>query len=146
MQVYWDNSAIAPVKILGVIPGGQPFELQPRDPKATSLGEITSLFLLEMCCITGVLKWLLTVWNTNIAAGTSFILAAFDNGPHGQGGSSDLLTVGGSGNDACLDSSAPSSTPVAVGTATPTGGGGAGGAIKTVTAIATAPPAQGSSG
>lgn len=38
MQVYWDASAIAPVKILGVIPSGQPFELQPPDPQATSLG------------------------------------------------------------------------------------------------------------
>jgi hypothetical protein len=91
------------------------------------------------------------VWNVNIAAGTQFILAAFDKGSKGQGGSSYLLTVG-QGVNGCLDDSSPSSTPVAVPTTTAstsqTSGTktGAtkttsyGGGVKTVTAITTATP------
>ena len=84
------------------------------------------------------------VWNTNIASGTHFILAAFNNGPYGNGGSSALMTVGESSNSGCLDDSSPSSTPAVpmqTGTGTTTSGPTrTGGGIKTVTAIATAQP------
>jgi hypothetical protein len=87
---------------------------------------------------------LTTVWNTNIASGTQFILGAFNNGPYGNGGSSALMTVGSSSNSQCLDDSSPSSTPAApvqTGTGTTTGAATrTGGGIKTVTAIATAQP------
>lgn len=83
-----------------------------------------------------------SVWNTNIAAGTQFILAAFNNGPYGNGGSSRLLTVSSSDNSACLNDLSPSSTPAAPSSTSSQSGsrttGGGGGGIKTVTAIATA--------
>jgi hypothetical protein len=90
-------------------------------------------------------------WNANVAAGTSFILGAFDGGKTGIGGSSDLMTVG-QGGAGCLDDSSPSSTPAATvptmtrspGKVPATGTGtatlGAGGGVKTVTAIATVIP------
>ncbi|GFZ47415.1 hypothetical protein JCM24511_05158 [Saitozyma sp. JCM 24511] len=115
-EIYWDNTATDPVTILGVIPGGQPFQI-------TSSSGSDSL-----------------VWNTNIASGTQFILAAFDSGKNGQGGSSDLMTVGKSANSACLDDSSPSSTPVNVPSQTATATKTGGGAVKTVTAIATVAP------
>jgi hypothetical protein len=77
------------------------------------------------------------VWNTNIAAGTEFILAAFNNGPRGTGGSSQLFTVG-PGNNYCLSEDSPSST---TGTRTSTRTGTNTGAVRTITAITTARPA-----
>ena len=77
-----------------------------------------------------------SAWNTNIAAKTQFILAAFDSGSKGNGGSSGLLTVGESGSSACIDDSSPSSTPAGSPTASETGS--ATGGVKTVTAITTA--------
>ena len=91
------------------------------------------------------------MWNVNVAAGTQFMLAAFDQGSKGQGGSSNLLTVG-QGVNGCLDDSSPSSTPVApspttsfsTGTNTGTNTGASTtrtyGGVKTVTAITTALP------
>ncbi|RXK37872.1 hypothetical protein M231_04870 [Tremella mesenterica] len=113
VQIYWDKSAVAPVRIIGAIPGGQVFQFVAQT--STSLA-----------------------WKTNIAAGTQFLLAAFDAGSNGQGGSSALLTVGGSSDNTCLDDSSPSSTPASSpsNTASSTSGGG----VKTVTAIATSVP------
>lgn len=117
VEVYWDDTATAPVTILGVIPQGQPFQF-------ASTGSATSY-----------------VWNTNIAAGTQFILGAFNAGRTGIGGSSSLLTVG-AGSSSCLDESSPSSTPVGSPTASETGTRtGGGGGVKTVTSITTAVPA-----
>nr|ODO03868.1 hypothetical protein L204_00208 [Cryptococcus depauperatus CBS 7855] len=115
--IYWDASAVAPVSIIGAIPGGQVFQLVSGDGTTTSLA-----------------------WNTNVKEGTDVILAAFDSGGLHQGGSSSLLTVKGSSNNACLDSSSPSSTPSGSqmtetgsigGTKTDAAG------VKTVTAITT---------
>ncbi|ORY24772.1 hypothetical protein BCR39DRAFT_581463 [Naematelia encephala] len=128
VEIYWDNTATAPVTILGVIPGGQIFQLW-------SNGGGTSL-----------------VWDTNIAASTQFILAAFDEGRYGNGGSSPLYKVGSSGNSVCIDDASPSSTPINSATGSPThtasgvatktsGVSSGGGSVKTVTAIATALPA-----
>jgi hypothetical protein len=50
------------------------------------------------------------------------------------------MTVGKSANSACLDDSSPSSTPVNVPSQTATATKTGGGAIKTVTAIATVAP------
>ncbi|OXG22911.1 hypothetical protein C367_03838 [Cryptococcus neoformans Ze90-1] len=121
VEIYWDASAVSPVSILGAIPGGQVFQLVSADGDTTSL-----------------------VWNTNIQSGTKVIFAAFDSGTHKQGGSSDLLTIGGSSDSSCIDSSSPSSTSSASqatqtgtsansssGTKTNVGG------VKTVTAITT---------
>lgn len=84
------------------------------------------------------------VWNTNIQSGTKVILAAFDSGTHQQGGSSDLLTIQGSSDNSCIDSSSPSSTSSssqATQTGTPANSGGGTktnvGGVKTVTAITT---------
>jgi len=135
VEVYWDESAVSPVRVLGVIPQGQIFEF-------SSIGEAASMGMSLWIPDTGVADEI--VWNTNIAAGTSFILAAFNSGPFGNGGSSALMTVGESSNSGCLDDSSPSSTPAApVQTATGTKTSGptrTGGGIKTVTAIATAQP------
>ena len=79
-------------------------------------------------------------WNTNIAAGSQFILAAFDQGRYGTGGSSALMTVGGSSSNGCLDDTSPSSTPVGSPTASQTGTRASNGGVKTVTAITTAQP------
>lgn len=121
VDIYWDASAVSPVSILGAIPGGQVFQLVSTDKAATSL-----------------------VWNTNIQSGTKVILAAFDSGTHQQGGSSDLLTIQGSSDNSCIDSSSPSSTSSssqATQTGTPANSGGGTktnvGGVKTVTAITT---------
>lgn len=116
MQVYWDDTASTPVTIFGAIPNGQPFMFEAQ-------GSTTSLD-----------------WKTNIAAGTQFVLAAFDKGRYGTGGSSALLTVGDSDSSSCLDESSPSSTPIESPSATNTGASTRIGGVKTVTAITTATP------
>lgn len=86
------------------------------------------------------------VWSANIAAGSQFVLAAFDQGPYGNGGTSQIYTMQSSSDASCLNDLSPSSTPAApsstgiqTGTGTPTRTGG-GGVIKTVTAITTVLP------
>ncbi|ODN74563.1 hypothetical protein L202_06929 [Cryptococcus amylolentus CBS 6039] len=117
VEVYWDDSAVSPVSIIGAIPGGQVFQLVSSDEKTTSM-----------------------VWSTNVQAGTDVIFAAFDSGTHLQGGTSDILTIQGSGDNSCIDDSSPSSTPAAS-TATQTGASGGtktnAGGVKTVTAVTT---------
>ncbi|WVW79312.1 hypothetical protein I302_101279 [Kwoniella bestiolae CBS 10118] len=113
VSIYWDNSAITPVSILGAIPGGQVFQLVSVNDKTNSL-----------------------VWNTNVASNTQMIIAAFDSGPHGQGGSSALMTIGSSSDNTCINDQSPSSTTAGSPTATGTKTGNAGG-VKTVTAITT---------
>ncbi|WWD21140.1 hypothetical protein CI109_105621 [Kwoniella shandongensis] len=112
VEIYWDQSAVTPVSIIGAIPGGQAFQLVSTNSKTSSL-----------------------VWDTNIASNTNIILAAFDSGSHGQGGTSDLMKIGGSNDNSCIDDASPSSTTAgAVETGTRTSGGGG---VKTVTAITT---------
>ncbi|WWC91242.1 uncharacterized protein L201_006184 [Kwoniella dendrophila CBS 6074] len=113
VSIYWDNSAVAPVSILGAIPGGQVFQLVSANDKTNSL-----------------------VWNTNIEANTQVIIGAFDSGEHGNGGSSALLTIGGSSDHSCINDLSPSSTTAGQPTATGTKSGSVGG-VKTVTAITT---------
>ncbi|OCF72666.1 hypothetical protein I204_07050 [Kwoniella mangroviensis CBS 8886] len=113
VSIYWDNSAVTPVSILGAIPGGQVFQLVSVNDKTNSL-----------------------VWNTNIASNTQIIIAAFDSGTHGQGGSSALMTIGSSSDNSCINDQSPSSTTAGSPTATGTKTGNAGG-FKTVTAITT---------
>lgn len=144
VQIYWDDSAVAPVTILGVIPQGQIFQFS-SSRGSNSLGTFrqdSSSNQRAMLTQPG--------WNTNVAAGTQFILGAFDAGQNKIGGSSALMTVGGSSSSSCLDDSSPSSTPAApsatgTGTGTTTRATNTGPVIKTVTAIASA-PASGSSG
>ncbi|WVQ81260.1 hypothetical protein IAT38_003383 [Cryptococcus sp. DSM 104549] len=118
VEVYWDSTAVAPVSIIGAIPGGQVFQLVSSNSKTTSL-----------------------VWDTNIEAGTEVIIAAFDSGTYGQGGSSNILTIGGSSDDSCINDASPSSTSSGAATTqtgTSTGGTKTSvGGIKTVTAITT---------
>ncbi|KAK8843337.1 hypothetical protein IAR55_006992 [Kwoniella newhampshirensis] len=112
VEIYWDNSAVTPVSIIGAIPGGQAFQLVSTNSKTSSL-----------------------VWDTNIVEHTQIVLAAFDSGSRGQGGSSNLMTVGGSNDRSCIDDASPSSTTAgAVETGTRTSGGAG---VKTVTAITT---------
>lgn len=94
--------------------------------------------------------WWLTpvVWSANIAAGTQFVFAAFDEGPYGNGGTSQIYTMGSSSDSSCLNELSPSSTPAApsstgiqTGTGSPTRTGGGNG-IKTVTAITTVTPSD----
>lgn len=94
-------------------------------------------------------------WVPNLAQGTVFILAAFDAGKYGTGGSSNTYTVS-QGSSACMDEYSPSSTagnPVMTsgsttrpGNGTTGNGDGTGsgvGGVKTVTAIATVYPSEG---
>ncbi|WWC64045.1 uncharacterized protein I303_106651 [Kwoniella dejecticola CBS 10117] len=113
LSIYWDNTAVTPVSILGAIPGGQVFQLVSANDKTNSL-----------------------VWNTNVAANTQIILAALDSGTHGNGGSSALYTIGSSSDSSCINDLSPSSTTAGSPTATGTKSGSAGG-VKTVTAITT---------
>ncbi|WWC73113.1 uncharacterized protein I206_107078 [Kwoniella pini CBS 10737] len=113
LSIYWDNSAVTPVSILGAIPGGQVFQLVSVNDKTNSL-----------------------VWNTNIAANTQLIMAALDSGEHGNGGSSALYTIGSSSDNSCINDQSPSSTTAGSPTATGTKSGSVGG-VKTVTAITT---------
>lgn len=139
VEIYWDETAVTPVTIMGAIPGGQAFQFESAGRTSICTSGVQDVALMQ------------PVWNTNIVAGTQFVLGAFDSGKNVQGGSSNLLTVGGSSDSACLDDSSPSSTPAvpsATGTVSPTltrtktSGGGA---VKTVTSIATVRP-KGSAG
>ncbi|OCF41917.1 hypothetical protein I317_04219 [Kwoniella heveanensis CBS 569] len=113
IDIYWDQTAFTPVTILGVIPGGQVFQLVSANSNTQSL-----------------------VWDTNVASGTEVIFAAFDHGPYGTGGSSALYKVGSSSDRSCLDDSSPSSTTQGGPTETGTKTGNVGG-VKTVTAVTT---------
>ncbi|WVQ93245.1 hypothetical protein IAU59_000310 [Kwoniella sp. CBS 9459] len=113
IDIYWDATAYSPVTILGVIPGGQVFQLVSANTNTQSL-----------------------VWDTNVASGTEVIFAAFDTGPYGTGGSSALYNVGTSSDRSCLDDSSPSSTTQGGPTATGTKTGNVGG-VKTVTSVTT---------
>ncbi|WVR09085.1 hypothetical protein IAU60_006146 [Kwoniella sp. DSM 27419] len=113
VNMYWDNTATSPVAIIGAIPGGQVFQLVSANSVTRSL-----------------------VWDTNIAAGTQVILAAFDHGAYGNGGTSALMTIGASSDSSCLDDSSPSSTTAGSPTATGTTSGKVGG-VKTVTSVTT---------
>ncbi|WRT69025.1 uncharacterized protein IL334_006007 [Kwoniella shivajii] len=113
VQIYWDNSAVTPVSILGAIPGGQVFQLVSANDKTSSL-----------------------VWNTNIASSTQIIIAAFDSGEYGNGGSSALMTIGSSSDNTCINDASPSSTTAGTPTSTGTKTGSVGG-VKTVTSITT---------
>ncbi|WVF65573.1 hypothetical protein IAT40_000303 [Kwoniella sp. CBS 6097] len=113
IDIYWDATAFSPVTVLGVIPGGQVFQLVSANANTQSL-----------------------VWDTNVASGTEVIFAAFDHGPYGTGGSSALYNVGTSSDRSCLDDSSPSSTTQGGPTATGTKTGNVGG-VKTVTAVTT---------
>jgi hypothetical protein len=41
-------------------------------------------------------------WKVDIPSGETFAIVIFDKGPLGNGGSSELITVGGSGDSGCL--------------------------------------------
>lgn len=129
--ITWDAGATSPVHIYGVIPGGQSFDLG-----APSSG-------------TGF------DWTTNVRQGTQTLFLAV-GGNNENGGSTDILTVGG-GSSGCINAQSPSSTAnpaaggvstiaqSAPGTATATGTAGTPGSVgATGTAEATASPTGGS--
>ncbi|KAH8835722.1 hypothetical protein DL96DRAFT_81545 [Flagelloscypha sp. PMI_526] len=82
------DGAVKPVQILGLVPGGQPFTLSPGTAAATF------------------------DWTANAKQGTSVLFMMVDSKGR-QGGSSKLLTIGASANQACLNANSPSSTPAA---------------------------------
>ncbi|KAK1229656.1 hypothetical protein PQX77_007218 [Marasmius sp. AFHP31] len=79
------SGARAPVTILGIIPGGTPFVLNP--PANSNSFD----------------------WVTNVFNGTSIVFALVDSQGR-QGGSSDLKVVGASDDISCINSNSPSST------------------------------------
>ncbi|KAL5535476.1 hypothetical protein ACEPAF_3570 [Sanghuangporus sanghuang] len=87
------NGAVQPVRILGLIPLGQSFELDP--PTGSSSFD----------------------WIANVSNGTSIVFIMTDSQSR-QGGSSNLLTVGMSGDQSCIDASSPRSTAQATSTLT----------------------------
>jgi len=92
------TAAVQPVTIMGIIPGGTSFVLNPP-VGPTEYG-----------------------WNTNVAQETSMIFMMVDSQGR-QGGSSDLRIVGNSADKGCLDASSPSSTtarPSSTSTTSPT--------------------------
>ncbi|KAJ3572521.1 hypothetical protein NP233_g3020 [Leucocoprinus birnbaumii] len=82
------NGASLPVSIYGIIPSGTSFELQPP-AGATSFS-----------------------WTANVAHGTS-VLFMMTDAQGRQGGASDVLVVGNSNDQTCLNGSSPSSTSAA---------------------------------
>ncbi|KAL5534289.1 hypothetical protein ACEPAG_751 [Sanghuangporus baumii] len=87
------SEAVQPVRILGLIPLGQSFELDP--PTGSSSFD----------------------WIANVPNGTSIVFIMTDSQGR-QGGSSNLLTVGMSDDQSCIDASSPRSTAQATSTQT----------------------------
>lgn len=120
MEIYWDKSAIRPVTFIGAIPGGQAFQL--NGGSDNRLGTPLLQVLRRICSL------MMADWTVNIPSGTQFLIAAFDAGTHGIGGSSDLMTVGPADDTSCLDALSPSSTIAGQPSST-----GAGAPVRTVT-------------
>jgi hypothetical protein len=89
------SGAIQPVTIMGLIPGGQSVVMKP--PVGSTTFD----------------------WVANVEAGTSMIFVMIDSQGR-QGGSSDVKTIGGTGDRTCLSGSSPSSTSSLTSTSTPT--------------------------
>lgn len=93
MNITWQPNADGPVNVLGLIPGGQSFEIANITDGATGFE-----------------------WQADIRAGTQVLLVAGDDEGLGTGGSTDVMDVG-DGSSECIDDSSPSST-----TSPPAGG------------------------
>lgn len=90
-------NAAQPVRILGLIPLGRHFELDPPISSSDSFD-----------------------WTANVLDGTSITFIMTDSEGR-KGGSSDLRTVGISDDSSCIDSSSPSSTASSTQTGAATG-------------------------
>ncbi|KAF8168177.1 hypothetical protein B0H34DRAFT_49886 [Crassisporium funariophilum] len=108
------DTAIQPVTITGIVPGGTSFILNPPNgPNSFT-------------------------WNANVAQGTSMLFFMTDAQGR-QGGSSDIRLVAFSDDTSCLNNLSPSSTsaaPSATGSTTPT-------STSTAAPTTTAPPSNG---
>lgn len=93
MTITWNNAAVDPVNLYGLIPGGTAWEV----PISASQMSSRSVD-----------------WTVDVAAGTTFLLLMSDAGTYGTGGSSSLMTTSNSssGSSSCINSSSPSTTPV----------------------------------
>jgi len=89
------SGAIQPVTIMGLIPGGQSVVLKP--PAGSTTFD----------------------WLANVEARTSMIFLMVDSQGR-QGGSSDVKTIGDTGDRTCLSGSSPSSTSALTSTLAPT--------------------------
>ncbi|KAF7320060.1 Methionine vitamin-b12 [Mycena kentingensis (nom. inval.)] len=80
---YLESTAVAPVTVVGIVPGGTSFQLDVGSAKTFD-------------------------WNVNIFNGTDVLLFMYDSKQR-QGGS-ELFTVGLSGDTSCINNDSPSST------------------------------------
>lgn len=87
IDISWGLEAEEPVDILGVIPGGQSFEIANISDGSTSLQ-----------------------WTADVRAGTQIMLVAGDRDGLGTGGSSDVTNISEGSGDSCINDSAPGST------------------------------------
>lgn len=91
MRISWEERAVYPVGLYGVIPGGSAWEI-PVEPEKNVLSHN---------------------WTVDIADGTRFILLMGDAGQYGTGGSTNPLTVQYSSDRSCLNDASPKSTSAA---------------------------------
>lgn len=101
VDLSWQSNAEDPVDLLGLIPGGQSFEIANITDGSTTFD-----------------------WTVDVPSGQDIVLVAGDKDGLGTGGSSDVIQVE-NGSDDCINDSSPSSTtgPAAGGVSTAQGGG-----------------------
>ncbi len=97
------TQAQAPIDILGIVPGGQSFDIANLTNGATG-----------------------TTWQANVRSGSNLLFVAGDKDGLGSGGSTDIMSVG-SGDSSCINSQSPSSTAGPAAGGVSTAGSGAGG-------------------
>lgn len=88
IDLTWQSNAEDPVDLLGLIPGGQSFEIANITDGATSFD-----------------------WTVDVRSGQDIVFVAGDKDGLGTGGSSDVIQID-NGSDDCINESSPSSTGV----------------------------------
>lgn len=113
LSITWESNYTAPLEVVSITPGGA----------------VRSLYKTSEQGQAGY------DWKVDIPSGERFAIAIFDAGPLGNGGSSEFLTVGGSGDRGCL---ARESTTTVIRSS-------AGGTVlQTITQVVTQPAEAGS--
>ncbi|KAL5527360.1 hypothetical protein ACEPAG_6151 [Sanghuangporus baumii] len=87
VEISWGSEAEKLVDILGLIPGGESFEIANVIDTSTSLQ-----------------------WTADLRSGTQIVFVAGDRGGLGTGGSSDVMNISEGNDDNCINDTSPSST------------------------------------
>ncbi|KAL5530698.1 hypothetical protein ACEPAF_6956 [Sanghuangporus sanghuang] len=88
VDISWGSEAEEPVDILGLIPGGESFEIaHVTNNTSTSLQ-----------------------WTADLHSGTQIMFVAGDRDGLGTGGSSDVMNISEGNDDSCINDTSPSST------------------------------------